>query len=63
MAITSVEQEYKFTEGWQDYQTGIGTIYREQELSMDIGKSKENFKDGEPRYFNCNSYEYMAKYC
>ena len=28
---------------------------------MDIGKSNKNFKDGKPKCFNCNKYEYMAK--
>jgi len=30
---------------------------------MDIGKSNDNFKDGKPKYFNCNKYRYMAKEC
>ena len=30
---------------------------------MDIGKSKENFKDGKPRCFNCNIYGYLVKDC
>ena len=30
---------------------------------MDIGKSKENFKNKKPRCFNCNLYGYMAKDC
>ena len=28
---------------------------------MDIGKSDDNFKDGKPKYFNCNKYGYMVK--
>ena len=63
VVIILVGQEYKFTEGQYDYKTGTGTIYREQELPMDIGKSKENFKDGKSRYFNCNIYGYIAKDC
>ena len=30
---------------------------------MDIGKSNDNFKDGKPKYFNCNKYRYLAKEC
>ena len=30
---------------------------------MDIGKSNNNFKDGKPKYFNCNKYRHMAKEC
>ena len=30
---------------------------------MDIGKSKENFKDGKPKYFNYNKYGHMVKEC
>ena len=30
---------------------------------MNIGKSKENFKDGKSRYFNCNIYRYLANNC
>ena len=30
---------------------------------MDIGKSNGNFKDGKPKYFNCNKYRHMAKEC
>jgi len=37
-------------------------IYEERSISMDIGKTRENFdKDGKPRCFNCTTYEYMAK--
>ena len=28
---------------------------------MDIGKSNNNFKDGKPKYFNCNKYGHIAK--
>ena len=28
---------------------------------MDIGKSNNNFKDGKPKYFNCNKYGHMAE--
>ena len=28
---------------------------------MDIGKSNNNFKDGKPKYFNCNKYGHMVK--
>jgi len=31
---------------------------------MNIGKFKNNYdKDGKPRCFSCNIYEYMAKDC
>ena len=30
---------------------------------MDIGKTNDNFKDGKPKYFNCNKYGHMAKEC
>ena len=31
---------------------------------MDIRKARENFdKDGKPKCFNCNIYEYIAKKC
>jgi len=36
--ITSVGQGYESTEGQQDYRTESGML-------MDIGKSKENFKN------------------
>ena len=37
--------------------------YGEQGQPMDIGKSNNNFKDGKPKCFNYNKYEYMAKEC
>jgi len=30
---------------------------------MNIGKSKENFKDGKLRCFNCDIYRHLAKDC
>ena len=63
MVITSVEQGYKSTEGWYDYKTGIGITYEGWGLPMDIGKSKENFKDRKPKCFNCDLYRHMAKDC
>ena len=30
---------------------------------MDIGKSNKNFKNGKPKYFNCNKYKHIAKEC
>ena len=30
---------------------------------MDIRKSNDNFKDGKPKYFNCNKYGHMTKEC
>jgi len=61
--ITSVEQGYESTEGWHDYKTNIRTIYGGRGQLMDIGKSNKNFKDGKPKYFNCNKYSHMAKEC
>ena len=63
VAITSVGQEYESTEGLYDYKTEIGTTYGGRGLFMDIGKLKENFNNGKPRYFNCNLYEYIVKDC
>ena len=63
VVITLVEQEYKFMEGWHNYKTGTRTTYGEQEQSMDIKKSNDNFRDGKPKCFNCNKYGYMAKEC
>ena len=63
VAITSVGQGYKSTEGWQDYKTSTRIIYRGWGQPIDIGKSNDNFKDGKPKCFNCNKYGYMAKEC
>ena len=63
MVITSVEQEYNSTEWQHDYKTGTGITYGGQGLPMDIGKSKENFKDKKPKCFNCDLYGHMAKDC
>jgi len=56
VAIISVGQGYKSTEGQQDYRT-------ESEILMNIGKSKENFKNRKFKCFNCNIYRYLAKNC
>jgi len=61
VAITSVEQGYKFTERCHNYKIETRTTYGEQGQSMDIGKSNKNFKDGKSKYFNCNKYGYMEK--
>ena len=64
IAITSVGQEYKFTEGRQDYQTETGMTYRGRDTSMDIGKARDNFdRNRKPKCFNCNTYGHMAKDC
>ena len=64
VAITSVGQEYEYMEGRQDYKIGTRTTYRERNIPIDIGKSKDNFnKDRKLKYFNCNVYRYMAKDC
>ena len=63
VAITSVGQRYESTEGCQNYQTEIGTIYGEQGLSMEIRKSNENFKNRKQKCFNCKIYRYIARDC
>ena len=63
VAITSVGQGYKSTEGHHDYKTSMGITYGGREQPMDIGKSNDNFKDRKPKYFNCNKYGHMAKEC
>ena len=63
MAILSVVQGYKSTEGRNDYKTSTGIIYEKQEQPIDIGKSNDNFKDGKPKCFNYNKYSHMAKEC
>jgi len=63
VAITSVGQEYKSTEGRHNYKTNTGITYGGRGQPMDIGKSNDNFKDGKPKCFNCNKYGHMAKEC
>ena len=63
MVITSVRQEYKFTEGQNDYKTSTGVTYGEWGQLMDIEKSNKNFKDGKPKCFNYNKYRHIAKEC
>ena len=63
VAITSVGQGYKSTEGWHDYKTSTGTTYGGRGQPMDIGKSNKNFKNGKPKCFNCNKYGHIAKDC
>ena len=63
VAITSVEQGYKSTEGRHDYKTSTGMTYGGQGQPIDIEKSNDNFKDGKPKCFNCNKYSHMAKEC
>jgi len=63
VAITSVGQEYKSTEGCHDYKTSTGTTYGGRGQLIDIGRSNDNFKDGKPKCFNCNKYGHMAKDC
>jgi len=62
--IISVEQEYEFTKGRQDYQIGSDIIYGGREILMDIWKSKDNYnKNRKLRCFNCNAYKHIAKDC
>jgi len=63
VAITSVEQGYKLTEGRHNYKTSTGTTYGGRGQPMDIRRSNDNFKDGKPKCFNCNKYGHMAKDC
>jgi len=63
MAIMSVKQGYESTEEHYNYKTSTGVMYGGQGQPMDIGRSNENFKNGKPKCFNCNKYEYMAKKC
>jgi len=64
VVITLVRQEYKFTEGRQDYRTGLGIIFGGRGVLMDIRKYKDNYdKDGKPRCFNYNIYGHIAKDC
>ena len=60
MAITSVEQEYKFTERRHNYKINTETTYRGQGQPIDIRKSNDNFKDGKLKCFICNKYRHMA---
>ena len=62
VVITSIRQEYEFTEKQQDYRTVLGMIYKIWDIHIDIGKAKDNFdKDRKPKCFNCNVYRHMAK--
>ena len=63
IVITLVGQEYKSTESWQEYKTGIETTYRGKGIPMDIGNSRNNFKDRKLKYFNYNIQSHMAKKC
>ena len=63
VAIILVRQRYEFIEEYHNYKTGMRTIYGGQGQPMNIGKYNNNFKDGKPKYFNCNKYRYIAKEC
>jgi len=57
MAVISVKQEYKSTEGKQDYRTKSEITYGRREVPIDIGKFRDNYdKDEKSKYFNCNVY-------
>jgi len=45
------------------YETKTETIYGGWELSIEIGKSNENFKDGKSKFFNCEIYGHIARDC
>jgi len=64
VTIISVEQEYESMESQYNYKTETGVTYRGRGVSMEIGKSRDNYdKDGKLRCFNCNIYRYMIKDC
>jgi len=63
VAITSVGQGYKSTEGHHDYKISTGTTYGGREQPMDIGRSNNNFKDRKLKCFNCNKYGHIVKDC
>ena len=64
VAITSVRQEYKFTESQKNYRTKTEIIYGERKASMKFEKAKDNFnKDERLKYFNYNTYEHITKEC
>ena len=63
VVIISVGQEYKSTQGRNNYKTGTGTTYGGRGQPMDIEKSNNNFKDRKPKCFNCNKYDHMVKEC
>ena len=61
VAILSVRQGYKSTEGCHDYKTNTEVIYSGRGQPMDIGRFNNNFKDRKPKCFNYNKYRYMIK--
>jgi len=61
VAIILVGEGYESIEGRNNYKTSTETIYSRQGQPIDLGKSNENFKEGESKCFNCNKYRYMAK--
>jgi len=62
VVITSVGQEYEFTEGKQDYKTELRITYGETEAPMNIVKAKDNYnRDKKPRYLNYNIYRHLVK--
>ena len=63
VAITSVGQGYKSTEGCHDYKMSTGMTYRGRGQPMDIGKSNNDFKDRKPKCFNYNKYGHITKEC
>jgi len=63
VAITSVGQGYKSTEGHHNYKTSTRTTYSGRGQPMDNGKSNKNFKDRKPKCFNYNKYRHIVKEC
>ena len=63
VAITSVGQGYKSTEGHHNYKISTGTTYSGRGQPIDIGRSNNNFKDRKPKCFNCNKYGHIVKDC
>ena len=61
VAITVVEQGYKWTNICYNYRTGSGIIYRGIGKPMEIGQQRNNKQGRKPKCYNCNRFEHMAK--
>ena len=61
VAITVVEQEYKWTNICYNYRTGSGITYREMGKSMEIERQRNNTEEHKPKYYNCNKFGYCHK--
>ena len=63
VVITSVRQGYEFTKQQQDYRTVLEIMYGGQGALINIGNTKDNFKDEKSKCFNCNIYRHIVKDC